>query len=1144
MILEKLTIENIASIEKAAIDFTASPLADEPVFLICGPTGAGKSVILDAICLALYNTAPRLENGPGESYTDPLSDFDTGLSSGEVKVTDTRMFLRRGAPSCLIELTFRDDNNQRWTASWSCRHARGKVTGKVTKVVWELRGPNSTYLCKRADVEAQIRSLIGLSFEQFRRTSLLAQGEFSRFLTSSADSKAEILEKLTGTAIYSRIGSAIAAGVKERRDKTNLLRIELAATKLLTTEEIERATTELTAADAEQKLLNETLAQLNRQKKQHDEIAALELEITNSETRLQKLSEEAASEKITEMRGNLSLLDLTTPIHAALDMERTLRQSLEREYRSMADTTDWRTASGALIQLHDEIDKAEMSAALFAEEIDRLERLMPLCAEASAAADTAGRRLQIEKQIAALQKAESDSRTQLKLKEEEIAKRQTLTTEAQRKCDALIEREKEARSKFEALDSDNALKKQKEALDRRQLVGEAKTSIEALIAAKRGVAEATSELNKLKAELEETSQLEKQLITDTDTASKRVAQANALYQKQKEATSDYLTELRATLSAGDDCPLCGQRIDRLISTDQFKSLLAPVREQLDEATNAHSALVERLSMARASIKSITGQIKSSTKSHDRLTEEERRASDHCKTNEIASQLTDDIDAACEKLSEMATSAELRVKEATTVMATIEEARKRLDEISKALQKSTADHTALFTELQRLQAQQQSLLSESRQRAERLAELQTDLTAIDTRFAAWGEQAAVTEAGLELHTLINAGRFTEFVDALKKIAQRRSKLEKDIVAVKDKIKEMKSAYDECVNFSKVIASSRPDWVNADPLLPRSLHKPQQTLQLWISLAQKVAAGNSLIESYGKSLADTSAVIETFRTSNPGIDLDKLASIRATAQADMWRSKLSSLDASMTEIRNLLVKKREEVQAKRLLAINLPAEQELSEQIKTASSRLEEQLMRKGALEQQLKADVEARKQHEHTIERKKKMEEELMRWETLNSLYGSSDGKRMRNIAQSLVLEQLVAHANHYLRKLSSRYSLATQPGSLTLLVRDNDAGGDLRPAVNLSGGESFVVSLALALGLPSLSGRVVAMDIVFIDEGFGSLDADIRNVVIDTLERLHSLGGKRVGLISHVETLRERIPVKIEVVRRIQGLSELQIYRS
>ena len=202
MKIQKLTIHNIASIEDADIDFEASPLVDSEVFLITGNTGSGKSTILDAICLALYADTPRLDG----------AKMDGGTKDGDVNITinDPRQLLRKNTGEAFASLTFTGNNGTHYKATWSIARAYKKPTGNLQSKEWVLENLDTGQkLTKDAEIKKEIEVVIGLDFEQFRRTTLLAQGEFTRFLNSPDKEKATILEKITGVDVYSKIGKKI-----------------------------------------------------------------------------------------------------------------------------------------------------------------------------------------------------------------------------------------------------------------------------------------------------------------------------------------------------------------------------------------------------------------------------------------------------------------------------------------------------------------------------------------------------------------------------------------------------------------------------------------------------------------------------------------------------------------------------------------------------------------------------------------------------------------------------------------------------------------------------------------------------------------------------------------------------------------------
>ena len=168
----------------------------------------------------------------------------------------------------------------------------------------------------------------------------------------------------------------------------------------------------------------------------------------------------------------------------------------------------------------------------------------------------------------------------------------------------------------------------------------------------------------------------------------------------------------------------------------------------------------------------------------------------------------------------------------------------------------------------------------------------------------------------------------------------------------------------------------------------------------------------------------------------------------------------------------------------------------------------------------------------------------LRWGRMNELIGSADGKKFRNYAQQFTLDVLLGYANSHLGQLAKRYRLervmSPSGPSLGLMVRDQDMGGEVRSVNSLSGGESFLVSLALALGLASLSSNRVRVESLFIDEGFGSLDSETLRVAMDALDGLQSMG-RKVGVISHVQEMTERIATRIIVQPAGGGTSSVTV---
>ena len=290
MKLQKLTIHNIASIEDATIDFDAQPLADSEVFLITGKTGAGKSTILDAICLALYADTPRLDTTKMQG--------DTLDGEKAVKIDDPRQLMRRNTGEASVTLTFIGSNGCSYEASWSVARVRNKATGNLKSKEWQLRNLDTNIcLTKEREIREEIHAAIGLDFKQFCRTTLLAQGEFTRFLNSKDDEKAEILEKITGVSVYTKIGAKVYEITNQKKRLWEDAEQLVKNIQTLSEEEIAQKKEEITALDT---LCQEVKRQHDTDKKKCDWLK-MDAELADKVTKAAEDSEKAAA--ITQSEG-------------------------------------------------------------------------------------------------------------------------------------------------------------------------------------------------------------------------------------------------------------------------------------------------------------------------------------------------------------------------------------------------------------------------------------------------------------------------------------------------------------------------------------------------------------------------------------------------------------------------------------------------------------------------------------------------------------------------------------------------------------------------------------------------------------------------------------------------------------------------
>lgn len=209
---------------------------------------------------------------------------------------------------------------------------------------------------------------------------------------------------------------------------------------------------------------------------------------------------------------------------------------------------------------------------------------------------------------------------------------------------------------------------------------------------------------------------------------------------------------------------------------------------------------------------------------------------------------------------------------------------------------------------------------------------------------------------------------------------------------------------------------------------------------------------------------------------------------------------------------------------------PAEmlQEKMKQVQASSEELDKERLQVGGMLMAHRRSMEQMQSVGEELERRRKAYQD---WKELNDILGNANGDKFRETAQCFTLRFLIRQANEQLRLLNHRYSLEQVKDSLGIRVIDHDRADEVRNISSLSGGETFLISLALALGLSSLSSRNIPMCNLFVDEGFGTLDTNSLNMVIDALSSLQSMQGKKVGVISHTAEMRERIRTQIRVVK-------------
>lgn len=1023
----KLTIHNIASIADAVIDFTTPPLNDAGLFLISGKTGAGKSTILDCICLALYDETPRLNS---TLIRDNIKDFN---SASDLSSDDTRQMLSKYASEGYAQLEFIGNNEVHYRATWSVNRAHNKVSGKLQskRRVLERLDKNISFT-KQKEIAQEVATAVNLDFPQFCRTVMLAQGEFTRFLNSNDNDKSAILSKITGTEIYSVLGARIYEKYKQQLQQLERSKEAISGVELLTDEQI---------ADKRRVLEENTveIKRLNAELQLHTDLLNTINTISNTEKEIVALDENGHKLTVAFLAYSKEIGKLQQSFD---DLGKEIAD-LSNEGKRFEKVSEILNRSESIISLIERIETLRQNAAdnsrLIIKEEEQINgSLLPECNRAKEDADN--------------RKKEIDS------KEKEINE---LNAELE-KCDLpKLRNDKEI------------LLKERVNLENLKLTAEAYEKEVALLdEQKKSLAEAETESEKL------LSEIEAQRMPALE-AKTRLETMQEIYDKMFATSEEILSKIRSSLNIGDICPVCRNKITEALPSDESIALLTSARKQdLDDARKQVDAINKHLTTLKSNLATTQKNIallKSKIDNNTSLIKAEDKVRENCKLTGIEA---NEIDTGflLQTYAKRIDSLHEREISLNSFIINGEEFEKKLKTMNREIrdmqqkaEKSTARYNYLLLQVttgrNHIEALKEQTVKDKKEEDLLFAKLSDDLN--ESCYSPLLSQEDATG----LKTLRSS---------LKADSQEMKRIEEKMV-------------------SKTASRER---------LKINLQNHLDTLD---SIKEILLKSDSNVELSAELQAYTISVerLNTFGTTLIG-------DIRAAREL---RTSLITKLKSETE---RLQKYREQLPDQDLTAeANAERCSELKETIDGKNREM-------GAIQSEIERENTNRDKKQKLIEDYNRQELMLEKWHKLQTLFGDAEGKKFRKIAQSYILSELIHSSNHYLAGFTDRYRLSIEPGTFVIMVEDAWDGYARRPASTISGGESFMVSLSLALALSDLS-TDFSVDTLFIDEGFGSLSQEYLQSAITTLRTLHNRSGRRVGIISHVEELRERIPVQINV---------------
>lgn len=995
---------------------------------------------------------------------------------------------------CFAEVTFKTTQG-RYRAHWSQRRARGKADGALQSAKHEIAdvGSGKVLASRLRETKEVIEELTGMDFDRFTRSILLAQGNFAKFLKASADERAPMLEQITGTEIYSQISQTVFERAKAEDEALQALKSAQEAIAVLSAEEKAAEEKALEEAKTQQKVSKETLNRINADiswQTQFEKATQDKTTYTQQKAKAQQALE-AFAEDLSRLQWAMKaasfddtygkLVQLRTSVS---ENQKQLKNYQQEEPQQITSVKELADAKGAQDQAVKESESV-------------LNQLRPILSEVKT----------LDVKISeARNKVDATQKEKTKFEDQkacDLANRKTLIADHQKDentlqtCQTYATEHAIDRKLVEEfaviIERMKGLQTKRKALTTKQTQWDnaknAQTTQEKEIATEVAKADTARNAYVKAVEVYEAQRtlIAKLLGDQTQTSLQTMLEAK---RKEREIAKVMrsLQDHRRDLKAGEPCPLCGAlehpyATDLVINEDaidgEIKSLES-ILHQYAQAQEKLNELKETKLKAQAKVQSIEASLKG-------------------------------LQTLLESLKQ------------TTVKAG-RDFHTAQDEYRETTDNLLAELAAYKPKIKELD----------------LAEPNTLLTEFKARIDAWNHNTESLE-------VVNK-RLSEYEATLalidQKIAQASARVDEESAKLMSQKDELTKWQDK---RTELFGTQDPVKVESEreaklKVLKEALASQTQAHQTASSKLQnlqgQIKALCDTLQSQGAQLKAQeeefiqSLVSEGFSDEAHFVSLRLSSGARQALQTRYEQLKTLESNAAT------LLKKAEETLSTLTLAPHTEATLDDLQAIKnTEEARMETLIRAISTSEAKLAADAKARTEFAQQTRLISAQEIEAQRWGMLRALIGSADGKKFRNFAQGITFEMVVYFANIELQKLSKRYLLTrNKDNELELEIIDNYQAGQIRSTKNLSGGESFLVSLALALGLAKMSSRNVSVESIFLDEGFGTLDEETLETALHMLSNLHQ-SGKLIGVISHVTVLKDRIATQISVIPEAEGKS-------
>ena len=1131
----QLEILNLASLDKQGgevINFEEGALGESTIFSIVGPTGSGKSTLLDAICLALYNRAPRYPRKKGDKNQniEIFGEADAN-ENNRLAPTDSRNILTRGKKEGYSKLTFLANNGSIYRAEWHVRFQRVRYENAKTALYKITR--NGEQLTEEIADWNELPNIIGLDYDQFLRTVLIAQGSFANFLTAKENERYELLEKLIGCEeTYTNIATEIKKAKDQATDAYNQMAASVEAVRqnLLNDEELAQLQEEIARLKKAEKELDSQLQAISEDLQWYEENDKQTKQIAIYQADMKQ-----AVNAVKEMQVQILRLQLHDEVQPAVN----LLQEVKRQTQSIHEQEENILKAEENIKNQESaIDESEKTLSNLKEAVskaqEQLEKALPVIAEARALKtkiEAAMPNLKEKKE--ALELAQKENQTAqkdveenarnikkwevetekanlaLKTTKEEIAKQKQVLQEATQAAEQALETEKNktAGQNIEELQNSKTVADRKQQ-DVQQAI-KVVAHLDAATTEKQKNEERILVLGKRNAEIDEA--LGKLTIEALTQETQTLRNAYTLMVSEKWEIH------RTNLTEGKPCPLCGS------TTHPYHTDNRQFEEATTELSQLLKAKEDLLKLQQKQEKDLSGERKQNDGEVQTLQKQQEKLSGEIATYEEEWKMLiaqyPKIPKAEAELKALLPIYEDKAKDATSKLSLFNKIQKEIERLTQLKDKAVKDEAAY-------ESKASVILNNAQESASTCATKLAEHKALTTNLISQEKNKKETyEKALQAWN--NAKKeMEEWQAQYQQIlnGEEPDAAEQRLTAAKDEATKAADNQNENINKLKAeLANSKGSYqtmLSQNKTMKEYLQAKEKELDLWIEEYNKQLEEKSI----EPSLIDRNTIREMLHSAEDWNAIRREKDEKEKAVASTTALYQSAEKAHQQHLEHQPAQTRDA-----LLAV----QQEYQER-----SQRNELI----AANAKMQNHQEAVKQLGDKAEALQLVTQEKDDWTAITDAIGA-DGKTLRKIAQCYTLSFLIAHANQEIRKFNSRYELQQVKHSLGIRVIDHDRADDIRDTTSLSGGETFIVSLGLALGLSALSSRNISFENLFIDEGFGTLDPDTLATVIDSLAMLQSSQGKKVGVISHTDTMSERITTQIRIIKNgNSGSSHIEIY--